>query len=121
MGIRATVRSSVDLEYDVEMGQTLSRSKATCIKTTYTGATYSVPAPRTEAPAIKAIDYLVFVGRLVAPFVEISDSPGSPTLDDPHDVFERTITVSFAPSLVAVVGPSGARPWVCKVSDDIEP
>lgn len=116
MGVRATVTSSVDIEYDIDMGSALRDRERKCLKSDYISYSYEVPAPRSGAPALKANGYLAFVGRIVSPFVDVSDSPGSPTLDDPHDVYERTITVYFAPNLVTVVGPV-VQPWECKLAD----
>jgi hypothetical protein len=59
------------------------------------------------------------VGRLVSPFVETSYTPGSPTLDDPTDVYERSMTVRFEPSEIAVVGPVGPPLWSCGLSGDV--
>lgn len=112
MGIRATVTASVDIEYDVDM-PSLDQVSASCLDMKYLEASYSVPVARDKAPTLKALGYLVFVGKLAAPFVETNDSPGSPTLDDPHDVFERSITVNFRPVKVAVTGPGGLQPFTC--------
>jgi hypothetical protein len=117
MGVRATVTASVDIEYDLNM-PSLDKMRARCLKTDYLETSYSVPVAREKAPALKALGYLVFVGRLVAPFVDTSDSPGSPTLDDPHDVYERSITVNFQPHLVAVAGPGGMHPYSCELGLD---
>jgi len=62
---------------------------------------------------LKADGYLVFVGRLVAPFVTRDDTEGSPTLDDPRDVYERSLTVRFEANRASVVGPTGAPLWSC--------
>jgi hypothetical protein len=115
MGVRAKVTSSLEMEYNVDMGDSLRAVGRTCGKSDYLGYAYEVPVPRTAAPLLKARGYLVFLGRLVSPFVETGDTPGSPTLDDPEDIYERDYTVHFAASEVAIVGLDGARIWDCRL------
>ncbi|MEI9852021.1 MAG: hypothetical protein WDN24_15570 [Sphingomonas sp.] len=103
MGVRATVTSSIEFDYDVDMSSVLGSRPPKCIKYSYVDYDYEVRSPRASAPLLKARGYLVFVGKLVSPFIDVSDTPGSPTLDDPHDLFQRTLTVSFAPRLAAIV------------------
>ena len=113
MGIRARVKASADLEYDVDMSDSLGELARTCVKDETVNYSYEVPVSRSDAPRVKAYGYLVFMGRLVSPFIESDDTPGSPTLDDPNDVYERDLTVHFAPSQIALVGPDGKRLWEC--------
>lgn len=113
MGVRATVRSSVEIEYNVDLSSTLGARRPSCLNGSYTFS-YEAPVPRAEAPLLKERGYLVFTGRLVAPFIVSDDSPGEPTLDNPHDVFERDLTVHFSPRSAAIVGPGGLRPWTCE-------
>lgn len=115
MGVRASVTSSVKLEYDVDMHASLDPAKPKCIKSNYLNYSYEVPARRSDAPLLKARGYLVFAGKLVSPFISVSELEGSPTLDDPRDIYERTMTVKFAPHLISVVGPHGDRPWKCEL------
>lgn len=115
MGVRATIRSSVQLEYDVDLGGPLRDNRPDCLKGSYRFE-YELPVPRADAPLLKARGYLVFTGRLVAPFISRDDTAGSPTLDDPNDVYERSLTVNFEPDQVAVVGPSGSPAWTCRIS-----
>ena len=115
MGVRATVSSSVNIEYDVDFGKTLREALPACLQGTYSYE-YAVAVPRADAPGVKADGYLVFVGRLVAPFITSSDTPGSPTLDDPRDVYERSMTVSFAPRRAAIVAPAREPVWTCEFS-----
>jgi hypothetical protein len=115
MGVRATVKSSVEIEYNVDFSSTLGNGRPACLKGSYTFS-YEAPVPRAEAPLLKARGYLVFTGRLVAPFIASDDSPGEPTLDNPHDVFERDLTVHFSPRAATIVGPGGLRPWTCEIA-----
>ncbi len=115
MGARATVQSSIDIEYDLTLGDRLRTADVGCLRSNYSGSTYTVPMPRDQAPLLKMTGYLVFRGHLVPPFIEASDTPGSPTLDDPTDVYERSMTVQFAPTAVQVVGPGGMKPFDCVV------
>lgn len=115
MGVRATVKSSVEIEYNVDLSSALGARQPACLKGNYTFG-YEAAVPRAEAPLLKARGYLVFTGRLVAPFIASDDSPGEPTLDNPHDVFERDLTVHFSPRSVAIVGPGGSRPWICEIT-----
>jgi hypothetical protein len=114
MGVRATVRSSVQLEYDVDLGSTLRDRRPDCLKGSYQFE-YTVAVPRADAPLLKGRGYLVFTGRLVAPFIARDDTTGSPTLDDPTDVYERSLTVNFEPAEMAVAGPAGAPAWTCRI------
>ncbi len=116
MGVRATVRSSVQLEYDVDLGSTLRDRRPACLKGSYQFE-YTVAMPRADAPLLKARGYLVFTGRLLAPFIARDDTAGSPTLDDPTDVYERSLAVNFEPAQVAVVGPAGAPAWTCRIAE----
>ena len=116
MGVRATVRSSVQLEYDVDLGSTLRDRRPSCLKGSYQFE-YAVPISRADAPLLKARGYLVFTGRMVVPFIARDDTTGSPTLDDPTDIYERSLTVNFEPDQVAVAGPTGAPAWTCRIAD----
>ena len=115
MGVRAKVSASTELEYNVNMGDSLRPVGRTCGKDEFLSYSYEVPVPRSKAPAVKSNGYLVFIGRLVSPFIDSADTPGSPTLDDPHDVYERDLTVHFAPTEITLIGPSGSRLWECKL------
>lgn len=117
MGVRATVKASAQFEYDVDMGAAFRGTVPACLKSRYGDYSYEVPIARAQAPALKSSGYLVFVGRLVSPFYGSSDSPGSPTLDDPRDVYERVMTVHFAPVSAVVVGPGGLKPWECRIGE----
>ena len=113
MGVSARVSASAEMDYDVEMGGALAAFSPACGKYEYGGYSYEVPVLRGEAPLVKARGYLVFIGRLVSPFIDSDDTPGSPTLDDPHDVYERDLTVYFKPTEAAVVSSSGELLWQC--------
>lgn len=115
MGVRATVRSSVEIEYNVDLSSALGARRPDCLKGSYTFS-YEAPVPRAEAPLLKARGYLVFTGRLIAPFIASDDSPGEPTLDNPRDIFERDLTVHFSLRSAVVVGPGGVRPWTCELA-----
>jgi hypothetical protein len=117
MGVRATVTSSIDVEYDVDMDNAFRHISNDCLKSDFLTLNYEVPISRADAPALKSTGYLAFVGHLAFPFIEWSDSPGSPTLDDPEDVYERDMTVHFAPDQVAIVGPAGVR-WSCPIKGE---
>ena len=112
MGVKATVRSSVQIEYDVDLGTRLRGLQLPCLKGSFE-FDYEVPVPREDAPLLKARGYLVFTGRLTSPFVSQNDTEGSPTLDDPTDVYERSLTVSFEPRRADVIGPVGDPAWTC--------
>jgi hypothetical protein len=112
MGVRATVTSSIDIEYDLQLSS-LDVFARSCGKQSYGSLAYEVPIPRATAPLLKAAGYLVFVGRLVSPFVTTSDSPGEPSLDNPKDVYERDIEVHLALASAAVVGPGNVVAWKC--------
>lgn len=89
---------------------------AACLPGDYGSYKYRVPVLRADAPRVKTVGYLVFVGRLVSPFVEQDETPGSPTLTDPRDRYERTLTVHVAPSRVAIAMPGHLEPWTCTLS-----
>ena len=115
MGVRATVTSSVQFEYNVELSPLPLSHSGGCLISNYSTYSYWLSAPRGVAPALKSGGYLVFRGRLTSPFIEISDTPGDPTLDDPRDVYEHTLSVHFYPRSLAVVGPDGVRRWECQL------
>ncbi|HEX8554667.1 MAG TPA: hypothetical protein VF695_08165 [Sphingomonas sp.] len=115
MGVRATVRSSFQLEYDVDFGSTLRDRRPDCLKGSYQFE-YEVPVPRADAPLLKGQGYLVFTGRLVAPFIARDDTTGSPTLDNPTDLYERSLAVSFEPSQVSIAGPVEPSAWTCRIA-----
>ena len=78
------------------------------------GAGAGAPASRERAPIIKAGGRFVIVGKLTSPYVETNETEGEPTLDDPYDVYTRTITVSVKPIRVVLIGPTGEEIWSCK-------
>lgn len=114
MGIPMTIKASVDFEYDVTFGSALRELKSDCLSGAYSYE-YAVHVPLEEAPLLKARGRLVFLGRLVSPFISSSESAGSPTLDNPYDVNTRTLTVHFAPYAVALIGPTGKEYWRCEL------
>ena len=115
MGARATVQASVDVEYNLALANSWRSANTSCLTTNYSGSSYTVPVARDQAPLLKLSGYLVFRGHVVPPFVEGADTAGSPTLDDPHDVYERSITLHFEPTAVTVVGAGGLKPFDCSV------
>lgn len=54
MGVRATVTSSIDIEYDLQLNS-LDAFARSCGKRSYGDVTYEVPAPRGTAPLLKAL------------------------------------------------------------------
>lgn len=112
MGIRATVTSSVDIEYDVNL-EGMDSFAGRCGKASYVDYSYEVASTRSSAPALKTLGYLVFVGTLTSPIITTSDSPGEPTLDNPHDIYERQLEVSVRPSKIAVVDVRNQLAWSC--------
>jgi hypothetical protein len=76
---------------------------------------YEVPVPRSEAEALKADGYLVFVGKLKYPFVTWGYSPTFASIDQPLDMRIDIFDVSLAPDEVALVGPRGIV-WKCNLA-----
>lgn len=111
MGVSATVKASVEFEYDVSLE--LPEKQIGCLATSYSGSKFVAPVPRDAAPAIKGRGILVILGRLAPPYIGSDESSGKPTLDDPYDVYTRTLTVHIKPEKVALLGPDGQVVWSC--------
>lgn len=115
IGIAATVKSSLEQEYNVALdlpsGLKGCLSSASSYSTNYG---FRVPYALGGAPSLKANGYLAFVGALVSPFIDHEERSGSPTLDDPNDVYEASLTVHFRPSRLAIVDGAGNQVWTCK-------
>lgn len=111
MGISATVKASVEFEYNVSLD--LPDNLRGCLQTTYSGSTFVAPAPRELAPALKARGTLAIVGRLVSPYIRKDESSGNPTLDDPYDVYTQTLTVHIKPERIVLLDAKGEIAWSC--------
>jgi TonB family protein len=116
MGVRARVTSEVEIDYDLKIEGLAERGRGSCLQGSYGAFSYRVPVARERAPLVKRTHYLAFAGKVVTPFVDSSDTPGSPTLDDPTDTYERDITIYLRPTAMAVVGPGGDRPFACDLT-----
>lgn len=99
----------------MSFGSSLRNLKSDCVSNTYRFE-YVASVPRDEAPLVKARGRLVFTGRLISPFISSSESSGNPTVDNPYDVYTRTLTVYFEPRSVALVGPTGKEYWKCDLA-----
>lgn len=111
MGISATVKSSIEFEYNVSLD--LPDNLRGCLATSYSGATFAAPASRESAPVLKARGTLAIIGRLVSPYVGKEENSGSPTLDEPYDVYTQTLTVYLKPERIVLLGPEGEIAWSC--------
>jgi TonB family protein len=116
MGARARVTSSIEIDYNLQLEGLPDRPRSACLGGNYGSFTYQAKVAREQAPLVKRTHFLAFAGKLVAPFVDTNDTSGSPTLDDPNDVYERDLTVHLQPTRVAVVGPQGAKPFECDLT-----
>jgi hypothetical protein len=76
---------------------------------------YEVPVARSEAEALKADGYLVFLGKLRYPFVTWGYSPTFASIDQPLDMRIDIFDVSLAPEEVALVGPRSTV-WKCNLA-----
>jgi TonB family protein len=113
MGIAATVKSSLEMEYNAELD--LPATVKGCVESSYASDyRFRVPVPRDRAPTVKASGYLVYIGKLVAPFVSSSERSGNPTLDDPYDIYRSEITAYLDPERVVVVDGDGTEIWTCR-------
>ena len=112
MGVAATVRRSLEMNYDISLK--LPEGLKGCLAGNYSSFSFSAAVPRAEAPGVKRAGRLIIIGKLVSPYSRKVDEEGDPTLDDPYDVFTRTITVSVRPERVILLGPDGATVWSCK-------
>lgn len=113
MGIAATVKASAEYEYNVAMR--MPEDGTACGRPNSYASTYQfrVPVPAAQAPQVKASGYAVFIGKLIPPYIGQTEESGKPTLDDPYDEYEQSLTVSFQPQRVAVVDGTGKELWSC--------
>ena len=115
MGIPATIKASLEMEYDVDLR--VPTSETGCAVSNSSRVSFSVPASRAAAPAIKRSGYLVTLGHLIAPYIREDKSPGEPTLDNPYDVYTSTLTAHLELERLAVVDGTGAEVWSCTPGD----
>lgn len=113
MGIAATVRSSLEMEYDVRLS--IPDNLKGCLSGSYYTYSFRVPFPLAEAPALKGGGRIVFLSRLEAPYVTKEERSGSPTLDNPSDVYNHTLTISARPEKLIVIDAAGREVWSCRV------
>jgi TonB family protein len=112
MGVRATVKSSLEMNYDISLQ--LPNELKGCLAGSYGSLSFSAPAARDTAPGIKRLGRLVIVGQLVSPYIRTEDEDGNPTLDNPYDVYGRTFTLSLKPTRIVLIGTEGEEVWSCK-------
>lgn len=120
MGARATVKSSLEMNYNLDLDENPALARSGCFGEERYQKKFTVHVRREDAPSLKAGGYLVIVGSLTSPFVKVEDTPGEPTLTDPYDVYVHDITLSMIPKKVAVVGPpiiapTGAPLFQCDI------
>lgn len=112
MGATATVKASIEFEYNVDMS--MPETAAPCLEGRYL-YTFRVPAALADAPAIKRNGRAVFIARLAGPYISEKTSTGDPTLDAPYDVTTQTLTVHARLQKMFIIGPSGKEVWSCNV------
>lgn len=114
MGAAATVKASVEFEYNVSL--TLPQDDVDdCGYTSsyYSSYKFQVPVQVADAPLVKARGYLAFIGKLVPSYISESEQAGSPTLDDPYDEYKVEYDVKFKPTKIVLVDGSGKEFWKC--------
>lgn len=116
MGATATVKASVEFEYNVDMS--LPETVAPCLEGSYVH-TFRVPASIADAPALKRNGRVVFIVKLERPYISEETSPGEPTLDDPYDVTTQTLTIYARLQKMFIIGPSGKEVWSCNVDPSL--
>jgi len=111
MGIPMTVKASVELEYDVRLS--LATNIKGCLNTTYSRATFTAPVSREIAPGIKGLGALVTIARLEFPYTSKEDREGSPSLDNPYDVYNYILRVHARPERFVLLDAGGKVAWSC--------
>lgn len=111
MGVSAIVKASLEMNYEVDLD--LSRDLKGCLVGSILSFKFSAPVSRALAPTVKQGGRLVFVGRLVPPYIDEQELDGEPTLDDPYDVHSYTLTVHMKPAQIALLGADGSVVWSC--------
>lgn len=115
MGAAATVKSSLEIEYDLSLDEPSALKR--CLAGGYSTYRFRVHSPRSTAPRLKASGYLVYLGSLAPPFIGASEQTGSPTLDSPYDVYTSSLTVHLRPKKLVVVDGAGVQAWVCSTDE----
>jgi hypothetical protein len=116
MGVAATVKASVEFEYNIDMS--LPEVVAPCLDGRYIH-TFHVPATIADAPAIKRSGRVVFIAKLERPYISEDRTSGEPTIDDPYDVTTQTLKVYAKLQKMIVIGPAGNEVWSCNVDPSV--
>ena len=112
MGAAATVKASVEFEYNASLA--MPNGDDECGARSYSSTyQFHVPVVVSDAPALKAQGTLAFIGKLVPPYIREDERAGSPTLDNPYDRHENDLIVSIKPARIVLVDGSGKEIWSC--------
>lgn len=112
MGIPVTVKSSVEWNYNIDFS--VANSLPGCLTTKYDQSSFKASIPLEQAAAVKRYGKIAFSVRLEPPYVTTSERPGSPTLDDPYDVYSKTTEIHGRLQTVAIIDAQGAVVWKCE-------
>lgn len=113
MGAAATVKASVEFEYNVSLTMPQSEDACGSVSSYSSYYKFQVPVQVSEAPLVKARGYLAFIGKLVPSYITENEQAGSPTLDDPYDEYKVEYDVKFKPTKIVLVDGSGKEFWKC--------
>lgn len=112
MGASATVKSALVMEYNAALS--FPSYPYGCLSGEY-NHTFHVPYGRDDAPTLKSIGRIVLLAKLEPPYVGKEDTRGSPTLDNPYDIYTREITVHLKLEKLIVADYRGNEIWSCRV------
>lgn len=115
MGVKATVKASVEVEYNVNLDRG-SMGRTPCLQETGSKTEFEFPYDRSLAPTLKFNGSIAYVARLKIPYVSHTRTEGKPTIDYPYDDFVHSIDVYSKLERVVILDAANTVVWACDVN-----
>jgi hypothetical protein len=108
MGAKARVWRSIRIDYDLDFGSSYDLGPIFgCDAKMFSPLKF--PIESSIAKDIRDTGYVVMLGYMHKPFYSKDEKAGKPTLDDPFDVDQTTLTLKFEPNQIMMVSALGTR------------
>jgi hypothetical protein len=112
---RTAIDRYVDIEYWISMQRLKTGYEGACGQVRNGLYTVAIPAPPTDAVAIKATGRLVIKGRFELPYFSEASRSRRPNERQPMDIYQLDLKGFFAPKMLSVVMPDGRTIFSCTI------
>jgi hypothetical protein len=108
LGVKMIVTSYLSIQYRLDLRTAIGKKSPACMAASLYGPNkvyFSVPI--STARQIKNSALIAFTGTAEPPFFQKNESTGSPTIDDPRDVYSIDMRLNFSPKSIVIYDTAG--------------